>query len=141
EFVVGYAGGVGQIVWKDDNMFSGTGSRDIAALTLRPGEAARSERHPPLPASAYLDFAVVPLGGPARAPSRREASLVGRLAAASRFGAASEELLVALPEGLWSFTAHARGEHVLVVVCEAESRRQFAIRIDADGTTRAVAIL
>lgn len=140
ELEVGYARGVGRVVWKDDNMFSGTGSRDIATLTVWPDGGVRSERHPPLPASAYLDFEVVPLGDRVLALSLDEAGLMARLAATADLGEAREELLVALPEGLWSFTAHARGEQVIVVVCESESRRQFAVRIDAEGTVTAVAI-
>jgi hypothetical protein len=133
-----YARGVGRVVWKDDNMFSGTGSRDIVALTAWPEGTVHVERHPPLPASDYLDFEALPLGDQVLALWLDEAGLVARLARTAELGRAPDQLLLELPDGLWSFTAHARGEHAIVVVRESERRREFAVRVAADGAVSPV---
>ncbi|MCY1055228.1 hypothetical protein [Nannocystis sp. SCPEA4] len=136
---VAYTRGVGRVLWKDDNMFSGTGSRDIVALTAWPEGTVRVERHPPLPASEYLDFEVLPLGDGVLALSLDgEAGLTARLSPLAELGRAPDRVLVELPDGLWSFTAHARGEHAIVVLHESERRCEYAVRIDADGETSAV---
>ncbi|MDC0717131.1 hypothetical protein [Nannocystis bainbridge] len=136
---VAFSRGAGRVLWKDDNMFSGTGSRDIVELTTRPEGTARVERHPPLPASDYLDFTVLPLGDRVLALSLAESGLTARLAPLVELGRAEERALVDLPDGLWSFTAHARGEHAIVILRESEARCEFAVRIDADFEVRAVA--
>lgn len=130
--------GVGRVLWKDDNMFSGTGSRDIVALTAWPEGTVRVERHPPLPASDYLDFEVLPLGDRVLALSLEESGLSARLAPLAELGRVPDLPLVELPDGLWSFTAHARGEHAIVVLRESETRCEFAVRVAADGAVRPV---
>lgn len=135
---VAYTRGVGRVVWKDDNMFSGTGSRDIVALTAWPEGTVHVERHPPLPASDYLDFAVLPLGDRVLALSLDEAGLVARLARIAELGRTPDQVLLELPDGLWSFTAHGRGEHAFLVVRESERRREFAVRVTADGAVSPV---
>jgi len=130
---VTYTRGVGRVLWKDDNMFSGTGSRDIVALTAWPEGTVRVERHPPLPASEYLDFEVLPLGAGVLALSLDESGLTARHAPLAELGRTPDRVLVELPDGLWSFTAHARGEHAIVVLRESERRCEYAVRIHHDG--------
>lgn len=135
---VTFTRGVGRVVWKDDNMFSGTGSRDIVALTARPEGTVHVERHPPLPASEYHDFAVLGLGDNVLALALDEPGLTARLGKIAELGRSPERVLVALPDGLWSFSGHPRGEHAIVVMREAELRREFAVRVEADGTVSPV---